>query len=487
MSLRVQRSGLVASGGSFDPGNVPGLALWIDARDYSPGALTSLTDRASGLTFTGTATRAANINGRPSIDFNGTTNTMVSNAPWAAISGSSALTWVGILVDTDVDSASVLFEMSPNASAAAGAALLYTRLLAVTQFNQLGRGSALASEYYATDSLATASVWSGQIDFDLTTAEAGLMRKNGVTQAVTPVATSNNTGQVFGTHTLYLGARSGPTLGWSGKIGALLCYARALSISEISRIERYFGDLWGIAVTADSNPALGLAFGMGGQSNSEGRDTDLTAYGSPWPPLDTAARLKEFTGTAWIPAVEPLNGVGGSHGTPLIDAVARVVPEGTQPIIGVVPAPPVSSTKITQWSSGTTNYNNLRYKLYTAARQGYTLAPLIWYQGEADTALQVDAEAHASNTAAMFQALRSDLASVWNGRIVLVRIHPTNPGPGFTYWDTVRTGQATLSDENTIVIDSSGTLMGDNVHLTSASQIALGGLIATEIIEAGWV
>lgn len=53
--------------------------------------------------------------------------------------------------------------------------------------------------------------------------------------------------------------------------------------------------------------------------------------------------------------------------------------------------------------------------------------------------------------------------------------------------NTVRTGQSGLADYRTLVVDSSGALLGDNTHLRSSAQKALGETVAAAVIAAGWI
>jgi hypothetical protein len=85
----------------FNPDSVPGLVIDLDARDLTPGAVTSWTDRKSGYVLTGNATRDSQMNGYPSVTFNGSTNELrTTGNAITQFNGIAAVTSIIIMKDT---------------------------------------------------------------------------------------------------------------------------------------------------------------------------------------------------------------------------------------------------------------------------------------------------------------------------------------------------------------------------------------------------
>lgn len=229
--------------------------------------------------------------------------------------------------------------------------------------------------------------------------------------------------------------------------------------------------------------AVKYAFGMAGQSNSVGIDTDLSGLPSPWPPVDTSARLTKYDGTSAVPLVEPVNGTGGTHAISFADAVIRNASFSAATEVAIVPGPPVGGTSIAQWQQGGAYYISLLTRLLAAKAAGYTLGGLIWHQGEDDGKTAPEAAAFPGLTQQFIDDLRADLSEP-NFVVLLVVIHPDISIITYPARDTVRAAQRALAATNTLVVDYSAGPMFDGLHMNTLSQMSLGELIAATFIAA---
>lgn len=85
----------------FNPDSVSGLVIDLDARALTPGAVTSWTDRRSGYVLTGNATRDSQMNGYPSVTFNGSTDDLrTTGNAITQFNGIAAVTSIIIMKDT---------------------------------------------------------------------------------------------------------------------------------------------------------------------------------------------------------------------------------------------------------------------------------------------------------------------------------------------------------------------------------------------------
>lgn len=217
-----------------------------------------------------------------------------------------------------------------------------------------------------------------------------------------------------------------------------------------------------------------LVFATAGQSNMVGQDDEANLPdGFPV----NADRLHKWTGDSWVPATEPLQGVGVGPAVAFADAVASAMP-GVE--VGLVPYA-ISGTAIASWQpgAGSLQFETLRDET-REARAGHKLAGLFWMQGQSDTASLELAEAHAARTAIFFGALRS----AWDAPdlpIAFGQLSEKNrSGISQAVWDVVRAGQAGMQSPTQVMVtepNDDASYMGD-AHLNAAAQLSLGRRMA---------
>lgn len=454
----------------FDPAQIPGGAVYLDQRDVAIGALTSWIDRFHGYDFAGNATRASD-----GVGFNGSTDVLTSTAAIAQFAGAPAVTWFALGKDTQVSgSLSVIAELSSAYLSNAGSFCIYANWN-TTSLHQAIFGIA-QSRYQITESLATEAVYSGVMDFRRVDYEAGQIRKNGTQQTETVGSAGVNASTTtFGSYALSIGNRAGGTQPWTGKLRAFIAYARVLSATEIRQVETYLTTLTtGLSLTAE-RASLGDAFISGGQSNMLGQDPDLTSFPSPWPPVDTAARLFEFPPLGL--AVEPFS-VGGSPHTTFLDTVARD-PRYTGNLVATCAA--IGGSKIASWQTGQANYLGMLSEALALQARGWRIRALLWYQGENDTLLLADRNAFKAATIQSFATFRSDMNTP-DLPVIMTKLHPTMPDASFPYWADVRTLQDEIGAEQALVttVAAGGTIfdVGPAIHLSTTAERTLGADLA---------
>ncbi len=124
----------------------------------------------------------------------------------------------------------------------------------------------------------------------------------------------------------------------------------------------------------------------------------------------------------------------------------------------------------------------MRKALYARAQWSGPFT-MLWYQGESDASDATRAAAYQGATEDYFADLRAAVGDVFP--IEMVELHPTNPNASFyLWWDDVRAAQVAIaaSDATIDLTEASGTLNSDHVHLTTASQLALGATMAATYV-----
>ena len=465
----------------------------IDNRDYSAGALTTLTCRATGTTYTGTGTLDTSVNSKKTLVLNGTTDGFTSTSN-VAMSGYGAHTTVfGMLATTNTTSKSFVEYGATPTTAASMQWGLYSD---ANNFVYSSMSGASHSQGWSPITLSTACVVSAVGDF-FGTYEAREIFGNGIALTPNNGQGTNDLATVFGAQKLSIGQREGGTRKLGGKfLGAIAVFRRRLTWEERNVAELIVGYLSGVSVTYAAQTSPGAMLGESGQSNQYGYSiATVGTIPSPWPPVDTAASLKNASTsgvsvlTGGIAAVEPFNTGAGARGasnvTSFMDQMKRNGYGGYALISGY--GKPLNGSAVTAWIPGTSAYKDLVSSLYTAKFVGgWKLVGLIWSQGETEATSNnaTTANDHLTYTQSIFSQLRIDLRDP-AFRIVVPRIHATNPG-GYSTWNTVRDRQLLLADANTLVVDEVGTLDGDNLHLTSLAQMDMGALTIWPAYLAKW-
>ena len=242
----------------FSPDSISGLIIDLDARDVAVGAITSWTDRKNKYTLTGNATRDSQMNGYPSVTFNGTTDRLytTSNAI-TQINGSTATTTVVVMKDTltangaqgfvcglsnsSVTLLSNIWVVGPSTLGGDPSAAILNQ-----SFGNVGSNF----RYFASNN-ASPGVLSCVVDFsEAGASEASTIRYNGqVPSILVPSGpySQDNTG-TFPSMDVLLGSWNSGTYPWPGSITKLLIYNRRLTTAEMEYLERGVSKLGGFNI-----------------------------------------------------------------------------------------------------------------------------------------------------------------------------------------------------------------------------------------------
>lgn len=461
-------------------GDADDIALWLDTRDLTAGAFTSWTCRATGLVASGNGTCNTSINSKKTAVFSGSSGQYLLT-PTLTLGSAKVLT--PCLVPQDASSGTgYLLQYGPLSGSDTGFRIY--SISGGTLTNQLISGAAF-NTYSASDTLATAAVWCTSVDAKRFAENAKQIWKNGAQVSTSSVATNSIPATaVFPNAALSIGADQSGANRYNGAFtGAIVIFKRWLTWDERQHAMLIQGYLSGVSVTYTAQTVPGIAFGMAGQSNATGFDTDVSTLPSPWPPSDTASRLKKYTVTSTVSLSalqEPVNGAGGTFATGFADALIRDPGYSDYSTLAIVSAPPQNNTSIQVWISGTANYNNLMRKMWNAKTDGYDIGGLLWYQGEADAISNTNL--YKASTQQMFSDLRADLL-ITDMRIVMVRLHTTVGA--VPNWADIRQYQLEISEEdpdNLLLVQSFGALIG-SLHLTTVAQMNLGIEMAAEYVD----
>ncbi|CAN1274115.1 Probable carbohydrate esterase At4g34215 [Linum perenne] len=127
-------------------------------------------------------------------------------------------------------------------------------------------------------------------------------------------------------------------------------------------------------------------------------------------------------------------------------------------VVGLVPCA-IGGTAISQWEKGGELYGELIKRSEAAvAIGGGRIRALLWYQGESDTNNREDADEYKERLETFF----------YHGQ----------------FKETVRNAQLGISIPNLVTVDADGLPIGpDGLHLTTASQVQLGHILADAFLK----
>ncbi|XP_024024849.1 probable carbohydrate esterase At4g34215 [Morus notabilis] len=222
-------------------------------------------------------------------------------------------------------------------------------------------------------------------------------------------------------------------------------------------------------------------FILAGQSNMAGRGGVVRGrwdqYVPPqcWPNR-RISRLN--AGRQWEEAHEPLHAdidagkaCGVGPGMAFANEVVRA--RGSDEVVGLVPCA-VGGTRISAWARGTSLYSELVSRALESAKNGGSIRAVLWYQGESDTVIRADAEGYRANMERLVMDLRSDLKIP---DLLVIQVVLASGEGKFT--DVVRKAQLEINLPNVKCVDAKGLpLKADNLHLTTASEVRLGLMLA---------
>ncbi|CAI0465094.1 unnamed protein product [Linum tenue] len=161
----------------------------------------------------------------------------------------------------------------------------------------------------------------------------------------------------------------------------------------------------------------------------------------------------------WVPAHEPLHADIDSTKTN-----------------GIGPGMPFANAVLTQ------DPEMVRRATAAVAAGGGNLRGLIWYQGESDTNSREDAEGYRGRLETLFYHVRQDLQLPALPIIQVALASAEGP-----YKETVREAQLGISIPNLVTVDADGLpIQRDGLHLTTASQVELGHMLANAFLKTNF-
>ena len=222
----------------FTPDSIAGLVIELDARDLAAGAVTTWTDRKNGYAFVGNATRDAQLNSKPTVTFNGTTDRLSTAGNITQVGGVPACTFVVVALDTTYVDNAIVLEIGDGTAVGTQVIVssrdpsLNSRILFANKGNAAGN-----SISYFLESWALPGILCAVNDFG---AAAGLetftMRFNGAVPSVINTDSPDNTNNCVALR-MSLGERQDDTLPWAGSIAKVLVYNRRLTTAEMQYLE----------------------------------------------------------------------------------------------------------------------------------------------------------------------------------------------------------------------------------------------------------
>jgi hypothetical protein len=242
-------------------------------------------------------------------------------------------------------------------------------------------------------------------------------------------------------------------------------------------------------------------FIMMGQSNMSGAGplADIPA-GYPVNP----AKIWIFTNAwTWRTAFEPVDSAEGQ-----VDKVSEDIAAGVGPglsfadtlidkkpseVVALVPCAK-GGKSITEWGWSTersTLYGSCLARI-KAAKEFGTIKAILWHQGESDTDSIDQVNRWPDRFKALVKSIRKDLGNerlpVIYGQIgQLSQSQRTRPDKHFFYWDSLKIKQAEIRIPYSAMVrtDHLAIRQDDGLHLTTASQIAMGKLFAKAYLGLG--
>ncbi|KAL6545111.1 hypothetical protein OROHE_009776 [Orobanche hederae] len=233
-------------------------------------------------------------------------------------------------------------------------------------------------------------------------------------------------------------------------------------------------------------------FLLAGQSNMGGKGGVVQKVWDGYVPPEcdpNPAILRLNKLLSWEEAREPLhrdidyndvNGIG--PGMPFATTLLKRDPSSIFNNIALVPAA-VGGTTIIQWQRGHCLYNRFLARAEAAVLRGGIIRAMLWYQGESDTATHQDAIMYKTRLEQFFTDIRSDLL-LPSLPIIQVALASGSPGANVSDVDIVRKAQLELELPCVRCVDAKGLkLEPDGIHLTTASQVQLGEMLADAFLQ----
>jgi len=233
----------------FNPSSIGNLQLWFDGADASTittdsGAVSQWNSKVGGITATQTTAnnrpeyRASGMNGKGALYFDGTNDQI--NTTFNASSLSGYVTYAiavipdAAMVDTKANFEAVLIARGSSANG-----------INVNTSSAPKRWTATHRNALYNSAVGGAVAASSQIVLTTIDATTFTVRVNGTqgTQAGTFTAGSNETDAIF-----QVGRDGSTGRYFPGVVAEILLYSRTLTASELSSVERYLAQKWGVTL-----------------------------------------------------------------------------------------------------------------------------------------------------------------------------------------------------------------------------------------------
>jgi uncharacterized protein with FMN-binding domain len=210
---------------------------------------------------------------------------------------------------------------------------------------------------------------------------------------------------------------------------------------------------------------------LSGQSNACGRGK------LPGPAPDARVQMFNIKTGKWLPAKEPLSGLGGKVGPWHAAALATV--KGGGPAIRLTGFAS-GGQPISYWHERRPGWKRLSAAIDRSAKGA---GVFLWYQGETDAVRKMTTGKHLAELAKLIGRVR---ARVGNPKMTVVVIQIGN-------WDSHRAAdfmaireaqrQFVAKDANALLVPAIGRKMKDYVHLSSKGYFELGVEIARALLR----
>jgi hypothetical protein len=177
----------------------------------------------------------------PYLDFDGSNDQLITNnINFSSVSATTLTVHTGVLKPTNPTSA-VLVELSPNYETSSGSFAILSNYTSSTM-GVASKGTSLSLIQYPIASAVSSYVFTTQSTISTDT---NILRINGT--QVSSSTTDQGTG-FFGNHPLYIGARSGPTLPFAGRLYNLIIRTTSNTTLQTTLTERFVGNRTGITL-----------------------------------------------------------------------------------------------------------------------------------------------------------------------------------------------------------------------------------------------
>jgi hypothetical protein len=241
-----------AGGGSADP-VLPiqtNLIFWYDANDFasfsfgSGSNVSQWSDRSGNGNHLVQATdglrpqRTGTLNGRSTVDFDGTDNWMVSTGN-VTLPGDQSFY---IVVEPDTNNNDIVFEHSANWNSFSG------QLFTVDSSTQWGSGIRRAGGTADAKGFTTRTAGAHLISvtMDGTHANHAMWQDGAALTGATAASQNDNEGTGTANTGLYVGSRNGSGFFFDGKIAEFIMYDATHNTTDRQTIETYLLDKWGL-------------------------------------------------------------------------------------------------------------------------------------------------------------------------------------------------------------------------------------------------